>query len=338
MKYKRLVRLILCSSLLVFAGQFLLFRASGVYDLALKSYLYDNASWVKEPPRVLLMGSSRCFHQLVPSVIAEQNGLKITDVVNAGQVAAGPFEMLHTYTQHIDMFGGVEFIFYVLDADFFFESLHIDKPYEKILLSRRQWEIIADEHGNFYHLPVVLFANAVRGSPRKTGAEMGFEGLPHMDFLNIVMEDRSARYKKDLEHFPLSDFQLKSMVQLKEAFEKNGGTLVFVLTPFWDIRLLGDDFFERTRIAARALDETLGPVRLIGSWKRDAYGLEYTDFLDNSHLSLSGAKKLTASLFKNIASIRSASPIFLEERLFGKAGEYEETTGTRFHGHIHEER
>ena len=337
MKYKRLVRLILCSSLLVFAGQFVLFRFSGVYDLALKSYLYDNASWVEEPPRVLLMGSSRCFHQLVPSVIAEQNGLKPTDVVNAGQVAAGPFEMLHTYTQHIEIFGDVEFIFYVLDADFFFESLHIDKPYEKILLSRRQWEIIADEHGNFYHLPVVLFANAVRGSPRKTGAEMGFEGLPHMDFLNIVMEDRSARYKNDLEHFPLSDFQLKSMVQLKETCEKNGGTLVFVLTPFWDTHLLGDDFFERTRIAARALDEALGPVRLIGSWERGVYGLEYEDFLDNSHLSLSGAKKLTASLFENIASVRSASPIFLEERLFGGAGKYADS-GVKLREHIHDQK
>lgn len=338
MKYKRLVRLILCSSLLVFAGQFVLFRFSGVYDLALKSYLYDNASWVEEPPRVLLMGSSRCFHQLVPSVIAEQNGLQPTDVVNAGQVAAGPFEMLHTYTQHIDKFGCVEFIFYVLDADFFFESLHIDKPYEKILLSRRQWEIIAEEHGNFYHLPVVLFANAVRGSPRKTGAEMGFEGLQHMDFLNIVIEDRSDRFRKDIEHFPLSDFQLKSMLQLKETCEQNSGTLVFVLTPFWDMRLLGDDFFERTRIAARALDEALGPVRLIGSWERGVYGLEYTDFLDNSHLSLSGAKKLTASLFKDIASIRSASPIFLEERLFGKAGEFAETTGAKAYGHIHDQR
>ena len=147
MKYKRLVRLILCSSLLVFAGQFLLFRASGVYDLALKSYLYDNASWVKEPPRVLLMGSSRCFHQLVPSVIAEQNGLKITDVVNAGQVAAGPFEMLHTYKQHIDVFGNVKFIFYGLDADFFFRSFNSEKSYLKNLLRIQLWEITVDEHG-----------------------------------------------------------------------------------------------------------------------------------------------------------------------------------------------
>ncbi|MDI9388225.1 MAG: hypothetical protein QM441_03250 [Synergistota bacterium] len=315
MRYRRLVRIILCSSLLLFAAQFAVFRARSVFDLALLSYLYDNASWVTAKPRVLLMGSSRCFHQLVPRVIADLNGLERTDVANIGQVAAGPFEMLHTYTKHIDLFDEAEFVFYVLDADFFFESSHVDSPYERILLDRKQWELVSGVHGNFYHLPAVLFANAIRGSPRKTGAEMGFEGLPHMDFLNMTFEDRDRLFRLDLENFPLSDFQVDSMRRIKELCEANGGILVFVLTPFWDIDALEDEFFDRTDILVRALDDTLGPTRLIGSWEREEYGLEYEDFLDNSHLSASGSEKVTARIFGDLESIRSQRPALLGGRV-----------------------
>ncbi|MDI9371021.1 MAG: hypothetical protein GX181_07625 [Synergistaceae bacterium] len=315
MRYKRLVRIILCSSLLLFAAQFAIFRIRGVFDLALLSCLYDNASWVTEKPRVLLMGSSRCFHQLVPSVIADLNGLGSTDVANIGQVAAGPFEMLHTYTKHIDLLDEAEFVFYVLDADFFFESSHVDSPYERILLDRKQWDLISGVHGNFYHLPAVLFANAIRGSPRKTGAEMGFEGLPHMDFLNMTFEDRDRPFRLDLENFPLSDFQVGSMRRIKELCEAYGGILVFVLTPFWDIGSLEDEFFDRTDILVRALDDALGPTRLVGSWEREEYGLEYEDFLDNSHLSASGSEKVTPLIFGDIESIRSQRPAMLSGRV-----------------------
>jgi hypothetical protein len=315
MKYKKLVHVILSTSILVFLGQYLLFRIPFIYDLCLMSYLYDNASWVEERPKILFMGSSRCFHQLVPAVLARLNGMPETDAANVGQVAAGPFEMLNTYTKHLEMFRDVEFIFYVFDPDFFFESSHITKPYERILLSRRQWEIVAEEHGNFHHLPGVLFANAIRGSPRKSGENMGFEGLPHLDFLNRTFPDRDARYIMNVEDFPVSAFQVESMRKIKELCEKNGGILVFVLTPFWDLDLVGKDFFERARLTAYALDKALGPVRLIGSWEKEGYGLQYTDFMDNGHLALSGAEKLTAALFGDLEAIRPVPPVLLTEAL-----------------------
>ncbi len=42
------------------------------------------------------------------------------------------------------------------------------------------------------------------------------------------------------------------------------------------------------------------------------------------------------SLFEEIASIRSGSPLFSEDRLFGETAKYAEKTGTRLHGHIPE--
>ena len=88
--------------------------------------------------------------------------------------------MLHTYTQH-DMFGGVELIFYVLDADFS-SSPCTRQAVRKDSVEQKR-EIIADEHGNL--LPPSCCPRERGQIASKDGGGDGVRGLPHMDFLNI---------------------------------------------------------------------------------------------------------------------------------------------------------
>jgi hypothetical protein len=73
--------------------QFFLFHWDAVYSLSLKSYLYDQATWVQTPPSVVIMGSSIARYGVVSRIIAKNNH----QVVNLG-VDAGPLLKCTTRT------------------------------------------------------------------------------------------------------------------------------------------------------------------------------------------------------------------------------------------------
>jgi len=306
--YKKKIYLIIFSFVLILFSQMVLFRIPTVFNLCLKTYLYDNAYWVKDKPKVLLMGSSRCYHNIIPSIIQKMCGFDLGEVVNLGNDGATPFEMLHTYKKNRHKFEKASDLFFVLDPRFFFESSFVDRIYEKKLLSRKQWSILSEKYGNFYFLPSVMFFNALRFIPTKNGDNMGFSGLPSHDFLAIEAKSNNTNHIYSNEDFPVSAFEIESLVDLKRMFEEDGGTFVLVLAPYWDVSKLSDDFLEQCETVVSELNDSLGPVRVIGSWHREKFGLDYQDFKDSSHLSLSGAEKFTSTLFSDIESIAAMSP------------------------------
>lgn len=306
--YKKRIYLIALSSVLVLFGQMILFRIPAVFDLCLKTYLYDNAHWVKGSPKVMFMGSSRCYHNINPEIVQKNNSFALGEVVNLGNDGATPFEMLQTYIKNREKLKCADLLFFVLDPGFFSESGFIDRPYEKILLNKKQWVLMSERHGNFYLLPSVIFFNALRFAPSKIGTNMGFHGLPSFDFLPVEGKMEKERLVHSNIDFPISNFEIKSLVDLKRIFEEDGGTFVLVLAPYWDVSKLSDDFLEQCETVVSELNDSLGPVRVIGSWHREKFGLDYQDFKDSSHLSLSGAEKFTSILFSDIKAMGDMSP------------------------------
>ncbi len=106
------------------------------------------------------IGNSRCYHNnIVPKIICRNDSLETHDVVNVGAEEASPFEMLvkHKKMMACGKLENANFCFFVLDPEFFFESLYVKKHYEKIFLNSSQWSVLAFRYGNFYFVPYSYF-------------------------------------------------------------------------------------------------------------------------------------------------------------------------------------
>ncbi len=321
--YKRFLLYTLFSACVLLSGQFFLFRIPQVFDLSLKTFLYDNGSWVSESPKILLMGSSRCDHHIIPQIISQNNALESHDVANVGMDGATPFEMLITYKKMRvrNKLGNIQICFFVLDPSFFYESGFINRYYEKIFLNLLQWSAVSSRYENFYFFPSVIFYNAIFFSPIKNATNQGFRPLPHNDFLHLeksVPQELTAF--DDDELFPFSRFELDSLVELKKLVEEDGGCFVFVFAPVWDASstLSSEKFRRRWKRLADGIHKEIGPVRVIGSWYKEAYDLAYEDFKDSCHLSLSGSKKFTNAVFSNVEKIAQQQPVSIHSLDFQK--------------------
>ncbi|PIE54141.1 MAG: hypothetical protein CSA35_07670 [Dethiosulfovibrio peptidovorans] len=84
----------------------------------------------------------------------------------------------------------------------------------------------------------------------------------------------------------------------------------------WDVSsyLASETFRRQLKSLATGINERIGPVRLMGSWDRDTYGLVYEDFKDRTHLSLSGAEKFTTTVFSCLDEIARQQPIRMTEK------------------------
>jgi len=114
------------------AGQFLLFKFTPLYNLNLLTKLYDDASWVKGEPKVLIMGSSHARYHIIPKEIARLNPhYAMKDIVNIGENAASPFEMYTAYRKQKQKFNHVELVYYTLEPHICqFAHISYSRPFE----------------------------------------------------------------------------------------------------------------------------------------------------------------------------------------------------------------
>jgi hypothetical protein len=313
-KYKRYWLSVICIIVVTLIPQFIIFRIPSIFDLSLNKGLYDHASWVLAEPKVLLMGSSHCNHNINPFLIEDMNGLVRNDVINIGVDAGTPFEMYTTYIKNKDKFKNVSIVYYTLEPWIISEKYYRFKSYEQIKLGLQQWRYIAKEYpsiDNMYFLPSKIFAQAynLKG---KSGTNQGFDPLQHHQFNEMSVNELKTWFEPVIL-FPISDFQLYHLNKLKELVETDGKIFVIVLTPahaswFKSYRQL--EYIDDMII--NKINNHISSVKVIGSLNPVKYDLVSDDFADHNHLSSSGADKFTQIEFESIYSHRSLPSIKMQ--------------------------
>jgi len=293
-------------------GQFALFRFTPLFDLSLFSNLYDDAAWVFERPKVLVMGSSHAKHHIIPAEIALYNDeYTFDDVVNVGENAATPFRMYRTFMENREKFTDLETLYYTLEPHILSEKYYIFVKYEKILLSYQQWMYL-EEHGghiNSYFYPLQLFVDALSFERVDRSKTNGYSPLKHSSFNLFSRGQVSDKAYEPIELFPVSMFDLDYLKKLKEVTESQGTKFILVLTPTYTWHTYyKEEASAYDDILIAQLRSKLGPGVIIGSFWPEDFDLEFEDFKDETHLAHSGAIKFTRALFGNIKEHSALTP------------------------------
>lgn len=290
-------------------GQFFLFKYTPLYDINLKTNLYDNASWVKEKTRVAIMGSSHAKYHIIPREILKLNKkYKKFNIINIAQDAAGPFEMYTTYKKNEEKLSSLEYLFYTLEPHMLGEKYYLYNDYEKIKLSKKQWDYLEkfDNQQNSFWYPFQTFVQSLQISKTKGNNEYGYIPLKHKDFNTFSKGKVKKQLFGDLKLFPISKFQISYLKKLKNKVEKNGTKFIFVLTPTYTWhKIYKKEAKEYDNQLITLLNKEIGDSVIIGSFYPEDYMLNYEDFKDDTHLSHSGALKFTKKIFKNLSDLNN---------------------------------
>jgi hypothetical protein len=284
--------------------QFLLFKYTPIYNLNLLTKLYDDAAWVKGKPKILIMGSSHARYHIIPKEIAKMNEhYTFADIVNIGENAAGPFEMYTAYMKRKDKFEHVELVYYTLEPHILGEKYFLYTKYEKIFLTYTQWKLLSDQKNirNEFFFPFQTFVSSLTFHIYDRSKTNGFSALKHKKFNTFSKGKVAKQTFEPLSLFPVSDYQINHLKKLKEAIEKNGGKLIFVLTPTYSWhKYYAEEGRPYDAMLIEKLNRIIGPSVVIGSFHPEDFNLSYEDFKDDTHLARTGAVKFTRSLFQNI--------------------------------------
>jgi len=304
--YKKFT-LIIVTVIILFGpmGQFLLFKFTPMYDLNLLTALYNDASWVKEKPKIAIMGSSHARYHIIPSEIAKLNtGYEFKDIVNIGENAASPFEMYISFMKNRDKFTDLETVYYTLEPHMLGEKYYPYNKYESIFLDYKQWKYLEENHKkkNNYFFPFQTFVESLQFSTSDRSKSNGYSALKHQKFNEFSDGKVSKLIYEPLKLFPVSSHGVKYFKMLKEELGKQGTDLIFVLTPTytWQ-KYYAKEAKAYDDMLISKLNEALGESIVIGSFWPEDFDLKYNDFKDDTHMADSGAKKFTQAIFSDIS-------------------------------------
>jgi len=300
-------------------AQFSLLHWDAFYSLSLKSYLYDQALWVKRPPSVIIMGSSLARYGIVPQLIAKNNNLDVEQVVNLGADAGTPFEMYNSYMKRRSILSRAKVVYYTLEPWIFSTKYYRVKKYERIYLSLQQHiQLSGPVKGTFeYVFPYRHFKNNL--ILNKSDAINATMMAPWQGYYALEGQQHTIDYNKFIEDyepydmFPLSKLQFNYLIKLKQQVESDGALFVFVLVPMsnrWreyykDSCMKYNDDFEVM------FNDIVGPAPFIGNNDGTRYGLTDTDYFDIFHLNASGSIKFTQAVFNDISEHMKIKPVRL---------------------------
>lgn len=294
------------------AGQFFLFRFMPVYNLCLKTYVSDNSWWVGQKARVLILGGSNAMNGIHAPHLAKMLNMGKNDIRNLGMNGATCFEALNTLNKYLDRFEPPERVYITLSPSLCYEYVHLKKDYEKILVTKKQWDY-AERHediSHMYYYPVNLFLESLKFDRMykfrqyhlqldATRERMGFQPGTHLGFEDDEKEVL-RRVPRNKQVYPVSEFQIQSLASIQKRCEDLGIQFFVVLTPvydtLYDYYVADPDLFSDL---AQMFNQKLAPVRVLGSLNPKDYGLKYTHFMNIDHISESGAVIFTESLFND---------------------------------------
>ena len=287
-------------------GQFILFKFTPLYDLNLLTELYNDASWVKGKPKIVIMGSSHARYHIIPKEIAKLNkGYEFKDIVNIGENAASPFEMYTAFIKNRDKFSALETVYYTLEPHILGEKYYPYNKYEEILLNYSQWKYLEENQkkNNNYFFPFQTFIKSLTFETSNRLKSNGYSALRHKKFNEFSKGKVLKQICKPLELFPVSIHGIKYFKKLKDELNKQGTELIFVLTPTYSWqKYYAQEGKKYDDMLIRLLNENLGNIKIIGSFWPEDFDLKYKDFKDDTHMAHSGSLRFTQETFNNIHS------------------------------------
>jgi hypothetical protein len=218
--------------IIAFIAQFILFRFTPFYKLNLLSKLYDNAYWINNKPKVLIMGSSTAKEHIIPQEIHLLNSqYQESEVVNISESSASPYEMYVTYKKNQHKFNHLDVAYITINPHMMSEKFYTYFKYEVILLGLKQINYLKKYHVNFlekyhknfkwpYFLPFKLFLNSLNYDGARDPKKVGYKPGLHADFKPTQKNTLRKYICEPLDLFPVSKFSLKYYKKLKDEMAK----------------------------------------------------------------------------------------------------------------------
>ena len=307
----------LLTLLIIVAGlsvQFFAFRQSSIFDICLKTHLYDHVWWVDRPAKHLILGSSNAMNGIIPNLIAQIQGKPKDHVLNLGMNGGTPFSMLRNLELYVDKFPFPERIDIVLTPAMIQEYYLVEKDYEKIWLSKQQWDIIEDEKkiANSYFFPAMIFWQACRFDSRhifleyhynlqttreRRGFQPNYEKIYQFEFKPLLL----PQVKK---HFSWSEQQLDALKRIQDLSTANNATVNYLITP------IHPELFKAYQNSVtlnepnglpkleKQLKARLGDIQVEGSLSPHDFHLKHEHFINGDHLTFNGARIFTTALYQ----------------------------------------
>lgn len=300
--------------------QFFLFRQPAIFSSNLKTCLYDNGWWVRRPAKIVMVGGSNAMNSIIANDVARMNNMQAGDVVNLGMNQATPFEAHVSLQKYRARFGPPQAVYYTMTARFFYQGYQVEKDYERIFLSLAQWrELACAGISNNYFFPFNIWLNSLHFQPRhklsqfqlsteKTIQNNGYQVQYHHDFDKENLRPVFFPHpRRDL--FPVSAFQVQHFKAMAEECQRDGIPFFVVLTPVYATLYQNEHQHpERYADLLQTLNAGMPGYRVVGSMNPAAYQLSYEHFINQDHLSDTGAQIYTRMVFADLRQQAALSP------------------------------
>ncbi len=293
---------------LTLVSQFFIFRYPAIYNLCLKSYLYNHHWWVEKPAKHLVLGSSNAMNAIIPSRISQLRAKGNQYSLNLGLNGTTPFHMHHNLTQYAKKFPFPNEVDIVITPLMLTEYLYYKLDYEKIWLKKEQWNLLEKNEGitNSYFFPAMLFYENLHFDHLKifkeyhfnlnqTRSNRGFQPIPEGVFKK---EDLSENFPHISQGFSWAHQQINYLKKIKELSKQHNTQVRYILTPLHQDLYNYYSTHKHTLLELdRLLKETLGDITYLGSFNPQKFKLEEKHFINPDHLTINGARLFTNSTY-----------------------------------------
>ena len=299
-----------------------LIKVLSLYKLAIFSRLYDNGCWLKNKPKILILGSSFAMTSVVPHQIVRLNPqYKIEDIANLGQSMGGPYEMYLSLRKNMHLLDELEYVYVGLDphilGEKFFHYMHVEKQF----VSLQQWKYLFENHSRYMHKyhphiqinmfsPFYFFKSMFTKHCKEEGFFYGYKPRFHAHIKSYEQNKIASYTYEPLELFPVSKFSIYYLQELKELIQTHSKAKIrYMLSPSYDwqegyVNYCGE--YDKQLVSL--LKDNLEDMEIVGSLYKEDFELKKYDFFDNRHLSHMGAIKYTSALFSDMSQ-ENRSPL-----------------------------
>jgi hypothetical protein len=285
-----------------------------LYKITLFTSVYDNACWIKNRPKVVILGSSFAMTSIIPKEISRLNPkYKESEIVNFGQSMSGPYEMYITLKKHQNLLSDLEYVYIGIDPHILGEKFYHYMEVEKQFVTLTQWDYMFKNHTSYmkkYHpsikldifSPIKFLMSIFTKVCKKNSSFSGYQPRLHQGIKEFNEKDIASYTFEPLELFPASLFSISYLKKIQNLLSKESDVKIrYLLSPSYNWQDGYEKYCQKYDNQLRSLlQNNLGDIEIVGSLYKEDFLLKKYDFSDNRHLSHAGALKYTNSIFKDL--------------------------------------
>jgi hypothetical protein len=285
-----------------------------LHKIAFFTSLYDNACWIKNRPKIAILGSSFAMTSIIPKEISRLNPkYKESEIVNLAQSMGGPYEMYITLKKHQNLLSGLEYVYIGIDPHILGEKFYHYMEVEKQFVTFAQWDYMFKNHTSYmkkYHpsiklnifSPIKFIIKMFTKVCKKNSSFSGYQPRLHQGIKEFKEKDIASYTFEPLDLFPVSFFSVSYLKKIENLLaEKSNVKIRYLLSPSYNWQDGYEKYCQNYDNQLRSLlQKNLGDIEIVGSLYKEDFLLKKYDFSDNRHLSHAGALKYTNAIFRDL--------------------------------------